>query len=440
MKATKTIDLESARRRPWARPTPFRIERFGALWPLLILSISCQSPPDQRPIFVSSEAQRIHDESIVIDGHNDIPSFMLDLNFDLGMDGGAPGTRDATLYWVPSFEWVVRNRPITELRTDTDIRRLRLGGVDAVFFSIFPDASYAKTEGASRERSLAMIDVVLAQIANHSEALTLATRASEIRAAVANGKIAILMGLEGGHAIENDLETLREFFRLGVRYMTLTWNNANDWADSHAEHPNGGLTKFGREVVKEMNRLGMLIDVSHVSDETFFDTLATTIAPIIASHSSARSLIDQSRNMSDSMLRAVGENGGLVMVNSQDAFLDEQKTSQWAVAWQLIRHFGWPATPLSSYIDHIEHIAQIAGVDHVGIGSDFAGTFMHPAGFRNVADFPNITAALLDRGFGADEVSKILGGNFMRVFEAAERAEAEAKAPREHRLDFPPFP
>lgn len=401
-------------------PSACRALRLGFCVAFMVLP-SCARKSVAPPPPPSEDALRIHHESIVVDGHNDISSILLDLGFDLGMDGSRPGKRDITAYWVPPFDRFIRSLPADELRTDTDLRRLRSGGVDAVFFSIFVDRSYANEPGASRRRALDMIAAVLAQVDRHPESLTLATTASGVRDAARDRKVAVLLGLEGGHAIEDSLVNLRQFHRLGVRYMTLTWYNATSWADSSEEHPHGGLTSFGREVVREMNRLGMLVDISHVSDETFFDAVETSLAPVIASHSSARALVDRPRNMSDEMLRTVARNGGVVMVNSQDPFIDPRKATNLGIVWQIVRHFGWPETPLANYIDHLDHVARVAGIDHVGLGSDFACTFMHPNGFRDVADFPNVTASLLRRGYSEEDVGKILGGNLLRVLATAEQ-------------------
>jgi membrane dipeptidase len=266
------------------------------------------------------------------------------------------------------------------------------------------------------------------------------------------------MGIEGGHSIENSMHLLRDYYRLGVRYMTLTWSNTNEWADSSGDindtkvqHHNG-LTQFGREIVREMNRLGMIVDISHVSDKTFWDTLTITRAPVIASHSSARALTNHPRNMDDKMLRAVGQNGGVVMVNFFSAFIDEdfrkayaaqapernaatQKAEEeWRKAhpgeympYEVSDKIGkqWaaklPRPPLKSLIDHIDHIAKVAGIDHVGLGSDFDGVSSLPEGIDSAADLPKITAELMKRGYSAEDCKKVLGGNFMRVFREVEK-------------------
>ena len=286
---------------------------------------------------------------------------------------------------------------------------------------------------------------------------------ADIERAHKEHKLAALMGIEGGHSIENDIHLLRDFYRLGVRYMTLSWSNTNEWADSSGDindpkvqHHNG-LTDFGKQVVLEMNRLGMMVDISHVADKTFWDTIATTKAPVIASHSSARALANHPRNMTDDMLRAITKNGGVVQVNFFSAFDDpkyleasqaQAKERDAAVEMYLGKKKAdgqpityldedhvereWlakiPRPPFSSLIDQIDHIAKVAGVDHVGLGSDFDGVSgATPAGLDSAADLPKITQALLDRGYSADDIHKILGGNLLRVFRDVERVSAQMR-------------
>jgi len=356
-------------------------------------------------------AERLHREAIVVDGHNDVTTWMLDYGFDLGMDGADPAKRPAKLYWV--LGWLLPTPRGDSLRTDTDLRRMRAGGVDAQFFSIFPNPSYMPH---SKQRALDMIAALEEQVRRHPGDLELARSADDVRRIAAAGRIAALMGVEGGHAIENDLGNLHEFYDRGVRYMTLTWNNTNDWADSSrdvARH--NGLSDFGRQVVAEMNRIGMIVDVSHVSDKTFWDVIETTGAPVMASHSAARALADHPRNMTDEMLRAVGRNGGVVMVNFGDIFVDPEKVGYDKDLAYLVRHLGWRLTPLSVLIDHIDHVARVAGIDHVGLGSDFDGVPFFPAGVEDVSGYPNITVELLRRGYSDDDVRKILGENALRV-------------------------
>jgi membrane dipeptidase len=270
-------------------------------------------------------------------------------------------------------------------------------------------------------RALAMVDALEEQIQRHAADLELAVLAEDVRRIVGEGKIAALMGLEGGHAIEDDLGNLREFRERGVRYVTLTWNNTNNWADSSSgERRHGGLTEFGREVVREMNRLGMIVDVSHASDETFWDALEVTRAPLMASHSSARALVDNPRNMDDDMLRAVGSNGGIVMVNFGGHFIDPGKATRWRLIKDAILHWGPSPVALDLLLDHIGHVVDVTGIDHVGLGSDFDGTLFLPDGASDVSGFPRVTAGLLERGYSEAEVRKILGENALRVLEQAE--------------------
>jgi membrane dipeptidase len=419
--------------------------RISALAAALAAALACTSRPapsgDEGDPELLARARQLHDSALVIDGHNDITTFILDFGFDLGMDGGGAEKRDATLYWVPSIRWLLPDAKAEDLRMDTDLKRLRAGGVDAQFFSIFVDSRYAPSKpseaGRARTRALDMIAALDVQIRAHPDALELATSAADIQRIAGQGKIAALMGLEGGHAIENDLETLRHFAELGVRYMTLTWENANDWADSCYEHPHGGLTPFGVEVVHELNRLGVMVDISHVSDETFFAAVAASRTPVIASHSSARALVDRPRNMSDDMLREMARNRGVVLVNFIDAFVDPAKNPTWKAVGRALLHFGWPDTPLSAVIDHIDHIARVAGIDHVGLGSDFAGTMFNPQGIKDVSEFPNITVELVRRGYTDSDVRKILGGNVLRVMAEVEQVGRTLRASEEPALTVP---
>jgi membrane dipeptidase len=272
------------------------------------------------------------------------------------------------------------------------------------------------------------------------------------------------MGIEGGHSIENDMHLLRDYYRLGVRYMTLSWSNTNEWADSSGDindakiqHHNG-LSDFGKQVVLEMNRLGMMVDISHVADKTFWDAIATTKAPVIASHSSARALVNAPRNMTDDMLRAVAKNGGVVQVNFFSGFVDEdyrkaveaQAQDQAAAIQKYIDSLKAQGKPVSYVevdrmerawmakiprprfkvlIDHIDHIAKVAGVDHVGLGSDFDGVSgATPQGMDSAADLPKITQALLDRGYSAEDIKKVLGGNLLRVFRQVETVSHELQS------------
>lgn len=378
------------------------------------------APPRDEALY--QKALRIHQGSIVIDGHNDITSPMVDEDYDLG-------TSSAGKY-------------------HTDIARMKQGGLTGEFFAIYVGANYAK-EGGSARRALDMIDMVHRAAERHPNDLMLATSVADIRQAKKQNKIAALMGIEGGHAIENSLMALRDFYRLGVRYMTLTWNNTNDWADASRDAPrHNGLSEFGKEVVREMNRLGMLVDISHVADKTMSDALDVSTAPVIASHSSARALADHPRNIPDDLLRRIAKNGGVVMVNFYPSFIDqkaitaenarterfkpqidalrEQFKNEPRRAFEEINKLyrtaePLPATPLSVLIDHIDHIARTAGIDHVGLGSDFDGVPTLPEDMKDIAQLPNITYELLRRGYSEADIRKVLGENLLRVFAAAER-------------------
>jgi membrane dipeptidase len=287
--------------------------------------------------------------------------------------------------------------------------------------------------------------------------MMMAFSVEDIERAHRDHKLAALLGIEGGHSIENDIRLLRDYYRLGVRYMTLSWSNTNEFADSSGDindpktaHHNG-LTDGGKEIVAEMNRLGMLVDISHVADKTFYDVMSASKSPVIASHSSARALTNHPRNMTDDMLQAIAKNGGVVQVNFYNAFIDENyrkaaeaqgkdrdaavkaNAEQLKAAGKTITYLDndriereWaakiPRPPLSALIDHIDHVAKVAGIDHVGLGSDFDGVSgATPQGIDSAADLPKITQALLDRGYSADDIRKILGGNLLRVFREAER-------------------
>jgi membrane dipeptidase len=341
---------------------------------------------------------KLHRAALVVDTHNDVTSPITDEGFDLG-------ARD------------------TSGKTQTDIPRMKEGGLDAEFFSIYVAAKYAKEGGAAR-RALEMIDGVYEQVRRHPESLEMAFTVSDIRRISKSGKIAALMGIEGGHAIEDSLPALRLFYRLGVRYLTLTHTNTNNWADSaggisvRGEKRHDGLSDFGKEVVREMNRLGMMIDISHVSDETFFDCIDASQAPLIASHSSVRALTNVPRNMSDDMLKAMAKKRGVVMVNFYNGFINTDYAKP-----------GMPAptkaaetATLEMLVQHFEHIIKIAGIDHVGIGSDFDGVDGKlPPGMEDVSKLPNITYELLKRGYSENDIKKVLGENLLRTMAEVER-------------------
>jgi membrane dipeptidase len=341
---------------------------------------------------------KIHPEAIVVDTHNDVTSPITDQGYDLG-------ARDTTG------------------KMQTDIPRMKEGGLDAEFFAIYVAAKYAKEGGAAR-RALDMIDGVYEQIRRHPESLEMAFTADDIRRIHKAGKIASLMGIEGGHAIEDSLGALRMFHRLGVRYMTLTHTNTSNWADSAgginnpAEKRHGGLNEFGREVVREMNRMGMMVDISHIADETFQDVIEVSQAPIIASHSSCRALTNVPRNLTDDMLRALAKNGGVVMINFYNGFINTEYAKPGA---------PYPTKPadkatMEMLMQHFEHAIKVAGIDHVGIGSDFDGIDgLAPTGMEDVSKLPAITYELLKRGYSENDVKKVLGENLLRVMAEVER-------------------
>ena len=392
------------------------------------------SPADDAAL--RARAEKLHRDSIVVDTHNDITTPMIDNGFDIGMDGTDPEGK---------------------IKTHTDIQRMKKGGLDAEFFAIYVDKAFVNKKpvegGGAARRALDMIAMVNEQVARHSDALERANTADDIRRIARKGKIAALMGIEGGHAIEDSLYTLRMFYQLGIRYMTLTHTNTNDWADSEGDisNPNvkhhNGLSDFGRLVVLEMNKLGMMVDISHVADKTFFDVIETTQAPVIASHSSCRNLAAHTRNMTDEMLRAVAKNGGVVMINFYDGFLDSRKSDyalkSRAMEYELQEKFPndpkrveeemkkWGEanavnvgkTPLSMLIDHFDHAIKVAGIDHVGIGSDFDGVPFSalPEGVEDISKLPNITYELLKRGYSEADVKKVLGENLLRVMAQVEK-------------------
>jgi len=388
-------------------------------------------------------ATAIHQSALIIDTHADTPQRFLDENFDLG-----------------------ENTPVAD--GHIDLGKIKQGNLGAEFFSIWVEPEF---KGHYAKRAMDLIDSVYQQAERHPDKMTMAFTADDIVRAHEQHKFAALMGIEGGHAIENDMRLLRGFYRVGVRYMTLTWSNTNEWADSSGDiqdsnvrHHNG-MTDFGKDVVREMNRLGMIVDISHVSDATFYQALLVSQAPVIASHSSSRELTNHPRNMTDDMLRAVAHNGGVVMVNFYSAFIDENylkassdpaKVKQREDAVEAYKKVhahpdGSPVTynetapiekkwaaqfprpPLKSLIDHIDHVAKVAGIDHVGLGSDFDGVTSLPEGIDSVADLPKITQALVQRGYTREQINKILGGNFLRVMReveaTAKRLQAEYKAP-----------
>ena len=362
----------------------------------LLLAVCLASGQQQRTV-TDAMLREITKSALLIDTHNDV-----------------------TGRTVEGFD-------ISKAATDghTDLPRLRAGGVGAVFFAVYVAADYAKTN-SSANRALNMIDTVRHDIvAAHPNDFVFATTADGIEAAHKQGKIAALMGIEGGHAIEDSPRLLRDFYALGVRYMTLTHTNTNGWADSSGDqndasvkHHNG-LNELGRKIIAEMNRLGMIVDISHVADKTFWDVMEVSKAPPFASHSSSRALANHPRNMTDEMIQALGKKGGVVQINFNCGFLS-QKTID-AQKDQPANAKPVPAT-LADVVAHIDHVVKLAGINSVGIGSDFDGVGCTPTGLEDVSKYPNLTRALLVKGYKADDIRKIYGGNTLRLLRAVEKA------------------
>jgi membrane dipeptidase len=358
---------------------------LSAIFAALFAAVAMAQPPGrQRRTVTDEEVMRVHRSAILIDTHNDVTSFTVD-----GMDIGKPSPERMT-----------------------DLPRMQRGGMSAQFFAAYVDSAYVK-ENQSADRALRMIDTVLHDIVEkYPNEFLLVTSSAGIRKAHEQRKIAALIGIEGGHAIEDSLLLLRDFYDLGVRYMTLTHTNSNHWADSCGDEnkPNNGLSPFGKEVVLEMNRLGMMVDIAHVSDKTFWDALATSKAPIFSSHSSCRALSDVPRNMTDEMIKALGQKGGVIQINFSCGFLKKGAGAD-----------GAPRAALADVVAHINHAVKIAGVDAVGLGSDFDGITCAPEGLDSVDKWPNLTRALLEEGYAAEEIRKIYGENTLRVMAAVEQ-------------------
>jgi membrane dipeptidase len=375
---------------------------------------------------ISARARKLHFTSMVVDTHDDTTQRFLHGKFDIGArhtDGSI------------------------------DIPRMREGGLDAIFFSIWIPSKITGQEAVNRAH--AQIAAVREQVSAHPKDLALATTAAEVRAAHKRGKIAALLGVEGGHMINSNLDVLRNFASLGVRYMTLTHSGNDEWADSSTDTPaHNGLTDFGKDVVREMNRLGMIVDISHVSDKTFYDVLEVSKAPMIASHSSCRALCGAPRNMTDRMMKDLAAKGGVIQINYHVGFLSQefrntekanpeinkaigeevQKRCGDDEACQLlegdrltrecVERGKLPRVDWKKIIEHIDHAVKVAGVDHVGLGSDFDGANM-PYGMEDASKLPKITDALLKKRYSEDDVKKILGENTLRVMAEVERVGRE---------------
>jgi membrane dipeptidase len=380
---------------------------------------------------ISEKARKLHFSSIVVDTHDDTTQLMLDAKFALGA---------------------------RQAKGSIDIPRMREGGLGAIFFSIWIPSKV--TGPTAVQKALQQIDAVREQVRKHPKDLVLATTAEQIRQAHKNAKIAALMGVEGGHMINSDLGVLRKYAALGVRYMTLTHSGNDEWADSSTDKAvHSGLTDFGKNVVREMNRLGVMVDISHVSDKTFYDALQVSGAPLLASHSSCRAICDAPRNMSDQMMRDLAAKGGVIQINYHVGFLSQEfrnaekadpKINE-AIAGEVTKRCGsdanegcmliegdritreyvakgvLPRVEYTKIIEHIDHAVRVAGIDHVGLGSDFDGANM-PYGMEDASKLPKITEALLKKGYSDSDVIKILGENTLRLMTDVERVSRELNA------------
>jgi membrane dipeptidase len=351
---------------------------------LLAAALASAAPAAAQTVDHQEVARRVLTTTPLFDGHNDLP-------YAIYQSSAAPGD-------VAAPEHDLRTRTTFH----TDIARLKGGMVGAQFWSVY--IPYAAVEEGAAKRQLEQIDIALQIIERYPDVLGLALDASDVERVFASGRIASLLGMEGGHAIESSLGALRAFHALGVRYMTLTHNGDLDWADTHAgAHPHGGLTEFGKEVVREMNRLGMLVDLSHTSPAVMNDALDVTEAPVIWSHAGARAVTEHTRNVPDQVLRRLPDNGGVVMVVFNPPFVSAREEAT-----------------LSDVADHVDHIASVAGVDHVGVGSDYDGISQVPRGLEDVSTFPALFAELSRRGWSEADLRKLAGENLLRVMREAE--------------------
>ena len=378
---------------------------------------------------IAERARKLHFSSIVLDTHDDTTQRFFSKNFDLA-----------------------KRNPDGHI----DIPRMKEGGMNAIFFSVWIDG---RTMGPTAiQKALDQIDAVHENVRKNSRDMMFARTAADVRKAHAEGKIAALIGVEGGHMIGNDIRIVRIFSDLGVRYMTLSHFYNDEWADSSTDKPaHNGLTDYGKEIVREMNRQGMMVDISHVSDKTFYDALEVSKAPLIASHSSCRAICNHPRDMTDDMIKALAAKGGVIQINYEKSFIDEsyrqasEKVSGGVVAMfdQLKKQCGddeeclgkkmnemekqataegkLPHVTWEKIVDHIDHVAKLAGADHVGLGSDFDGATM-PEGMDDCTHLPKITEALMRKGYSDDDIRKILGGNLLRVMEQAEKVSHEMQA------------
>jgi membrane dipeptidase len=414
------------------------MKKFICLFLLFAFSAStfAQTMPKDADPKIWAQALKIHKKAIVVDGHNDITSPMVDEDFDLITNSIGKFHADGDPF-------------------HTDLGRFKQSGITGEFFSIYVSgADYQK--GGKMRRAMELIDATNREVEKHPDILMSCTTADEIRRAKKAKKICALMGIEGGYAIENSLGALRDFYRLGIRYMTLTHNVSHDWADAHrGEVKNNGLSPFGKEVVREMNRLGMLVDISHVSTKVMSDVLDVSTAPIIASHSGARGVNDHTRNVPDDILKRVAQNGGVIMINFYPSFLDARTNKEEnersarlkpqvdalreqfkdnpqgfnEAERKLYAENPIYIAPYTRIVDHIDHIKKVAGIDIIGIGSDYDGVPFLPDGMNGMEDLVLVTYEMLKRGYTEQEIRKVLGENFLRAFSKAEQV-ARSKSSR----------
>ena len=378
-------------------------------------------------VVMTEEGRRIHRAGLLIDGHNDLPWQIRDLANS-------------------SFDKMDIARP--QERLQTDIPRLRQGGVGAQFWVVYAPPEAART-GMATSIAVEQFDLIHHMVRRYSDVFEPALTADDIVRIHQRGKIAALIGVEGGHAIQNSLETLADFHKRGARYLGLTHSETIDWADSATDDPkSGGLSPFGENVVLEMNRLGMLVDLSHVSAETMRDVLRISKAPVIFSHSSAYAVAPHVRNVPDDVLRMMAKNGGIVMVNFFSGFIhpegarmsagffeqaralkkkhpDKQQFKKAMKEWKDAHPI--PPGTVHTLVDHIDHIVRVAGIDHVGLGGDYDGASVMPVQLEDVSGYPYVTQELLNRGYGERDIHKILGANFLRVFRAAEQVAGDGR-------------
>src|SRR5215468_8471578 len=405
--------------------------RAARLFAALVVSLFVLNLPTQVTFGdeIAERAKKLHFSSLVLDTHDDTTQRFFSKDFDLG-----------------------KRNPDGHV----DIPRLREGGMDAIFFSVWIDGRIMGPPAV--EKALDQIDAVHENVHKYSKDMMFCRTADEVRRAHAQGKIAALIGVEGGHMIGNDIRMVRIFGDLGVRYMTLSHFYNDEWADSSTDKPaHNGLTDYGKDIVHEMNRQGIMVDISHVSDKTFYDALEVSKAPLIASHSSCRAICNHPRDMNDDMIKALAAKGGVIQINYEKSFIDQaykdasdkltggvvaqfdqvkrqcgdddeclskemNKMEKQATAEGKLPHVTW-----ERIIDHIDHVVKLVGADHVGLGSDFDGANM-PEGMDDCSMLPKITEALMRKGYSDDDIRKILGGNLLRVMERAEKVSHELQA------------